>query len=269
MNSESAKDFVNKGNSLVDSGEFEEAIKFYDKALEVDAQDIVALANKGTALDQLGRHKEAMEFFDKVLKIDPKDVEALNNKGSLHIRFGEYEKAVKYFDHALTLSPHNFITHYNKGLALGKLGKFEEAISSYDEALKIVPEYPIAIYSKAITLLDLASTLSCEETIEKTEEAFELFETVWSLRNKIPDKGKQLHVSLSASSADIFLHLVDRCGSEGLRVAHKIKKFLCDVLDQKRYADFIENMQLSVPADLKQYREVIAILDEPCPKSKK
>ncbi|MFB0561918.1 MAG: tetratricopeptide repeat protein [Candidatus Lokiarchaeia archaeon] len=268
MNSES-EEYVIKGNSLVERGEFEEAIKYYDKALEIDPQDIVAMANKGTALDQLGRYKEAIECFDKVLEINPKDVEALNNKGSSLIRLGKYDEALKHFDDALTISPLNFITHYNKGIALGKLGKFEEAISSYDEALKIFPEYAIAIYSKAVTLLDLASTLSCDETVEKTEEAFELFETVWNLREKIPDKGKQLQGSLSASSADIFLHLVERCGSEGIRVAHKIKDFLCDVLDQKRYADFIEEMQLSVPADLKQYREVIAILDEPCPKSKK
>ncbi len=266
---ESVKEYVNKGNSLVDRGEFEEAIKFYDKALEIDSQDIVALANKGTALDQLGRYKEAIECFDKVLEVNPKDVEALNNKGSSLIRLGKYDEAIKHFEDALSISPHNFITHYNRGLALGKLGKFEEAISSYDEALKIVPEYSVAIYSKATTLLDLASTLSCEETVKKTEEAYELFETVWNLRDKIPDKGKQLQVSLSASSADIFLHLVERCGSEGLKIAHKIKEFLCDVLDQQRYSDFIEVMQLSVPSDLKQYREVIAILDEPCPKSTK
>ncbi|MGQ9722748.1 MAG: tetratricopeptide repeat protein [Candidatus Jordarchaeum sp.] len=266
---ESVGALVSKGNSMVDRGEFEEAIKFYDQALEIDPKDVVALANKGTALDQLGKYREAVECFDKVLEINKKDVEALNNKGSSLIRLGKYSEAIKHFNDALAVSPYNFVTHYNKGLALGKLGKYGEAIKSYDESLKIVPDYAIAIYSKAATLLDLASTLSCDETVKKTEEAYKLFETVWSLKDTIPDKGNQLKISLSASSADIFLHLVERCGSEGIRVARKIKEFLCSILDQKRYADFIEEIQLSLPADLKQYSEVIALLDEPCPKSKK
>jgi tetratricopeptide (TPR) repeat protein len=229
----------------------------------------VALTNKGTALDQLGRYEEAVECFDKVLEINPKDAEALNNKGSSLIKMNRYEEAVECFDEALTIDPHNFVTHYNKGIALGKLGRYEEAIRSYDETIKIVPDYAIAIYSKGQTLLILASTLSCDKMVKKTEEALELFNTVWKMRKKIPDKGKELQSSLQDSTSDMFLTLVERCGSEGLRVAHKIKDFLCDILDQKMYSDFLEKMQLTVPADLKQYREVIAILDEPCRKSKK
>lgn len=269
MDSESVDELVNKGNSLVDEGKYEEAVSFYDKALKINSQDVVALSNKGTALDQLGRYEDAVKCFDKVLEINPKDEEALNNKGSSLIRLNRYEEAIECFNEALTVNPNNFVTHYNKGIAFGKLGKYEDAIKSYDTTIKIVPDYAIAIYSKGATLLNLASQLSCDERIKKTEEALELFKTVWKMRNKIPDKGKELQSSFQDAMNDIFLILVEQCGSEGLRVAHRIKDFLCDVLDQKMYQDFLEETQLSVPADLKQYREVIALLDEPCPKRKK
>nr|MDO8082566.1 tetratricopeptide repeat protein [Candidatus Freyarchaeota archaeon] len=269
MNSESVDELINKGNSLVDKGKYEEAIKFYDKALKINPQDVVALTNKGTALDQLGRYEDAVECFDNVLEINPKDAEAINNKGSSLIKLNRYEEAIECFNEALTINPNNFVTHYNKGIAQGKLGKYEEAIRSYDATIKIVPDYAIAIYSKGATLLNLASQLSCDKRVKKTEEALELFKTVWKMRKKIPDKGKELQSSFQDSMTDIFLILVEQCGSEGLRAAHKIKDFLCDVLDQKMYSDFLEEMQLNVPADLKQYREVIALLDEPCPKRKK
>lgn len=266
---ESEKDLVNRGNFLLDRGEYEEAITFYEKALSINSQNVVALTNKGTALDQLGKYEEAVKCFDKVLEINPKDEEALNNKGSSLIKLNRYEEAVKYFDKVLAINPYNFVTHYNKGIALGKLGKYEEAIKSYDETIKIVPDYAIAIYSKGATLLNLAYQLSCEKRIKNTEEALELFKTVWKLRDKIPDKGKELQSSFQDLMSDIFLILVNQCGSEGLRVAHKIKEFLCDVLDQKMYQDFLEEMQINIPADLKHYREVIALLDETCPKHEK
>jgi tetratricopeptide (TPR) repeat protein len=269
MDSESVDELVDKGNSLVDKGKYEEAINFYDKALGISPQDVVALTNKGTALDQLGRYEEAVECFDKVLEINSKDAEALNNKGSSLIKLNRYEEAVKCFDDVLTINPNNFVAHYNKGIALGKLGRYEEAIRSYDETIRIVPDYAIAIYSKGQTLLNFASTLGCDKRVKKTEEALKIFNTVWKMRKKIPDKGKELQSSVQESMGGMFLNLVEQCGSEGLRVAHKIKDFLCDVLDQKMYSDFLEEMQLNVPADLKQYKEVIALLDEPCPKRKK
>ncbi len=269
MDSESVEALVNKGNSLVDEGKFEEAIDFYNKALEINPQDIVALANKGTALDQLGRHEEAMKCFDKVLEISPNDEEALNNKGGLLIKMGKYGEALNFFDKVLALNPHNFVTHYNKGLALGNLGRYEEAINSYDEALKIAPDYALALYGKGNALIDLASTLSCEKMIIKMEEALKLFESIWKIRNKIPDRGKQFQNAVAASSADAFLLLVEKCGQKGIETARKIKNFLYNVLDPQKYADFLEEIQLSIPADLKQYKEVIALLDEPHPKTKK
>ena len=60
----------------------QEAIEWYDKALKIDPNNVIALYDKGFALNNLGKYEEAIEWYDKALKIDPNNVDALNNKGS-------------------------------------------------------------------------------------------------------------------------------------------------------------------------------------------
>jgi tetratricopeptide (TPR) repeat protein len=71
---------VDEGRALISSGRYQEAIKWYDKALAIDPNYKNALLNKGIALTQLGRYNEAITHFDKLLAIDPNDKGALDGK---------------------------------------------------------------------------------------------------------------------------------------------------------------------------------------------
>ncbi len=47
---------------------YDEAISYYDKVLERDAEFLDALVNKGHALNHLKRYDEANLYYDKALK---------------------------------------------------------------------------------------------------------------------------------------------------------------------------------------------------------
>ena len=51
-----------------------EAIKYFEKALEIDPYHTNSLVAKGTTLDILKRYDEAIECYEKVLEIDPNDI---------------------------------------------------------------------------------------------------------------------------------------------------------------------------------------------------
>ena len=95
----------NISESLLDSGNFIEAIKYYDKALAIDPNDTYALNNKGYALSELGNFIEAIKYYDKALAIDPNDTEVLNNKGYALSNIGNDTEAIKYYDKALAIDP--------------------------------------------------------------------------------------------------------------------------------------------------------------------
>ena len=58
---------INQGNQLLDEGNYEEAITYYNQVLTIDPSDIYAIYNMGLALYYLDRDDEAIQLFDKVL----------------------------------------------------------------------------------------------------------------------------------------------------------------------------------------------------------
>jgi len=74
-------DLCEQGVKFAESGMYDEAIKRFDKALEIDSEYKEAWNGKGTVLMKLNRWKEAIKYFEKSLKNYPKYVDALYKKG--------------------------------------------------------------------------------------------------------------------------------------------------------------------------------------------
>ena len=60
----------NEGIAFFENGQYKEAIKCYDKALEIDPNFIQALNNKGNVLRILKRYTEALDVFNKAISKD-------------------------------------------------------------------------------------------------------------------------------------------------------------------------------------------------------
>lgn len=67
---------VEKGQSLMNDGQFDDALGFFEQALLLNQDDPDLWNYKGVALRSLGRYEESMECFNKSLEIDPRDKHA-------------------------------------------------------------------------------------------------------------------------------------------------------------------------------------------------
>ncbi|MDI6642086.1 MAG: tetratricopeptide repeat protein, partial [Elusimicrobiota bacterium] len=164
-------------------GKYEEAIKCYDKAIEINPKHYKFYCNKGVALDELGKYEEAIACYDKAIEINPQCYEAYFNKGNAYYHLGKYKetigrsdeaikyynKAIECYDEAIRINPKCYEAHLNKGNVYYHLGKYEEtigrsneainyynkAIECYDEAIKINPQCHEAYSNKDRVLDDL------------------------------------------------------------------------------------------------------------------
>jgi tetratricopeptide (TPR) repeat protein len=103
--------YNNMGRTLYHLGQYVDALKAYEKALEIDPKFIEALNNKGICIaDSQGNYPEAIRLFKKVLEINPKRAATYADIGIALLRSGKYPEAVEaieYFKKALELDPNN------------------------------------------------------------------------------------------------------------------------------------------------------------------
>ena len=94
---------------------FEEALKSYNKALEIKPDHFFAHNNKGITLKDLNRYEEALESYDKAIEINPSFIEPYNNKGNIFKDIKQYDKALENYQKIMNLNPEY---NYNLGKIL-------------------------------------------------------------------------------------------------------------------------------------------------------
>jgi tetratricopeptide (TPR) repeat protein len=72
----------NDGSIDEQSTFFAEALKCFDKALEIDPKYMYAWVSKGLAFFNKEDYDQALVCYDKALEIDPNYTEAWNSKGN-------------------------------------------------------------------------------------------------------------------------------------------------------------------------------------------
>ncbi len=95
---------------------------------------------KGDNLKGEGRYDEAIHFYDEAINSDPNNFQnwqALNSKGEALFKQGKYEEALQAYDKAIELAPDISIVWTNKGYALKALGRANESNIAYATAREL------------------------------------------------------------------------------------------------------------------------------------
>jgi len=141
-----SKDELNKiGLELINEQKYLEAIEYFNKILEIDPHDKLALSNKGATLTKLGNHEEALEYFNKALEIYPQDIEILSNKGATLASLGKMNEALKIAEEILEIDPNNVKILLAQAIIFSNLERFTDANNTYKKILEIEPNNKFAL----------------------------------------------------------------------------------------------------------------------------
>ena len=93
-------------NFLYDQKQYDKAIEWYQRALELDPKNIDARTDLGTAYFYTGRPQDALREYDKVLKIDPRHEQTLLNTIVVNLKgTQDFAAAQKAWDRLDKLNP--------------------------------------------------------------------------------------------------------------------------------------------------------------------
>jgi len=133
------------GNALLQSGQFEQALKWFQTLIEREPENADALAKAGWALHNLGRYEEAIEYFGRALQRQAQHALALRGRGWAHLQNGQPEKALPDLKQAMKgIDAGDPAARLEAARGLGwahyHCGHAKEAIQVFENALKMFPE---------------------------------------------------------------------------------------------------------------------------------
>ncbi len=181
--------YVNRGQMLKSHGKSNEAMKDYEKALQINPKQKQALLNIGNIHFANNQDDKAMDYYNKVLAIDSKHSKAYSNRGSLYGRAGNLEAALSDLNKSIEYNPLEVNSYTNRSLVHEQMGSFQKAIND----LLIVAK------SKPLDADIINSLASCYLRVNKPDLALVQSNRAIGLA---PNKGNQYIIR-----AEIFMAL--------------------------------------------------------------
>ncbi len=100
----SARQYYDKGYEAGERSDYETAIQYFDRAIEIDHSMKLAYDNRGWAKLMLSRYREALADLDRSLELGISKW-TYNQRGQVKMRLNDAQSAVRDFEQALRLDP--------------------------------------------------------------------------------------------------------------------------------------------------------------------
>lgn len=124
-----------------------------EKIVRIHEADI--LYNKGTVLAQTGQYEDARPYLERAVDADPSNPDAWYNLAVTYTNLGKLEQARGILEKLLESYPSEASYHYSLGIALRADGNKKEALKKFVRARDLSPTYAEAQYAVALTLEQL------------------------------------------------------------------------------------------------------------------
>jgi tetratricopeptide (TPR) repeat protein len=150
------------GEMLALEGRTDEAIAFYEKALDITPDYGMAHCNLGDLLQKQAKLDEAEWHYRETIRIEPKFAGGYAKLAELLLKEGRYQEAEGHARRALELYPGYGKARSTYGRILSRLGRKDEAIGQFQEILQFDPE-------NAIVHADLGNELLAQGRNEEAQ----------------------------------------------------------------------------------------------------
>jgi tetratricopeptide (TPR) repeat protein len=211
---DAATKLVDEGVAYHDKGDFEGAISRYNKALEVDKDNLLALSEKALTLLSMENPEDAILICQKAIALHPGEKELK----TVYVTYGnasdsqkKTDKSLEIYDEGIKAFPDYYQLHFNKGVTLASVKKYDEAIVAFQNAVGCNPNHAsshsaIARLSnlknkKVQSLLAYCRFFALEPTSKRAKENITNLEILLKPTQK-DEKDKSISVNIIPETLD-------------------------------------------------------------------
>lgn len=128
------------GIALADLGRYPDAVREFQRALQVDETNATAYQNLGVVALRTGDLPRAEQFLSHALQLNDEMPLALNTMGVVYARRNDMPRALQSWQRAVKLDPKQYDALFNIGLVAGTAGRYEESRRALEQFVKTAPK---------------------------------------------------------------------------------------------------------------------------------
>ncbi|MCE5300880.1 MAG: tetratricopeptide repeat protein [Spirochaetia bacterium] len=191
------------GQIYYEKKEYGPAMEYFEKVVVDKPDHVQAREYLGNIYDRRGNAEKAVENFQRVIKKDPGNLSAQYQLGINYFKQKEYDKMIEAYKKAITIDPSFADAHYNLGMAYYYRNMFEDAIAEFETAIKLNPND-----ASAYSLLAQAKTAACDYHMNRgttflTEEDYLQARNEFTAVLKITDGDRDARKYLERANSEI------------------------------------------------------------------
>ena len=168
LNPQNLQAWFNSGMILHEGGMLQAALECYNRAIDVDAEQPKIWCNLGALQFQLGEFEESVQSFNRAVTLKPDYARAWDNLAGSLCALDQLAEAERCCHRAINFKPGYADPYFKLGSIYFQEGRKEEAEKAFRKVLESNPGYPLAGHYLAMLL---ARTNRLEQALEVCEMA--------------------------------------------------------------------------------------------------
>lgn len=142
---EVAQEDFNKGLEYLNTGNNDEAIRYFTKAIEINPNDAVSYNKRSDAYIRENNYDQAILDSTKAIEINPKYSDAYCNRGFAYENKGNFNKAILDYNKAIEINPKDANAYFFRGIFYSKRGNRDKATADFNKMIEINPKAGAAL----------------------------------------------------------------------------------------------------------------------------
>ncbi len=131
----------NLGVIATREGRIDDSVGCFLQALQLNADDLLALDNLGNAYRAQKRWEDARKVLERALEVAPQDAEANYSLGMVFAQTGDTAKAEEHLERALQSRPVYPEALNNLGVLYLVMQRRDQAVASFEQCIRVAPSF--------------------------------------------------------------------------------------------------------------------------------
>ena len=132
---------------LYENGQISQALTQLREAIEINPNNSSWHFNAGLALDSMDKYDLAIKAYERALELSADDPEILNSLAVDYTRTGQYDLAISTFEHIEKVAPDFEPCYCNRIITYTEMEQHDKAEHCFYLAQQINPDCPICFYN--------------------------------------------------------------------------------------------------------------------------